>query len=766
LLRMLAVTAVCSAFSTAVPDDAAASHRVTVRAIASPSSWRGMGLAGFDFELSRNRDAYWLADIRVIAESTKECDRWEITVSGVEGGGYHRFEGSARRREVHTGMNAPYGRDYREIRVQAQCGGLDPARDEDWVYVAAPPWPSDQPAPGKWLTQSWKDNIGAGTLLSGATAIAVCAYTAWVPGVGWGACGLAVATTAVGALILAVDPPDPNFDSVALPRPLPAAPVRVRCRRLPTKRLRAKRACRRLRDALARYQDAAADAAALVEAVGVATNRFTAARDANDLGGQLLQAGVRKVYARELIDAYARQSAAGAALAREMRRGRIDVRLNARRMARAVRRLRALRGVPGPIVDRLRQVVDVDEAMEYVLSRLPERRALSLRRLLAEPLPTAGFEDDYRSVTPTEAALVAQAALDAEPGDAALAETRDHLARMVASCEPAVREREGDEAAAAAGRAAGEYGRFVQLAVEPVAALPAELPDGCPPPVVGPFSEFGGFGSDAGQFKVPTDVVVAGDAIYVADQQNFRIQKFTRDGTYVRHWGGEATSASSLEPGKFSTPVGVAVDSAGNVYVTDFEQSRVQKFTSEGVFVKAWGTYGSGDGQFRNAAGIAIDRHDRIYVVDANGSRIQQFTTTGAFVRAIGAGDGLSSPRGITTDVSGNVYVANRDENEVVVFASDGSVLRRWGTPGTEGPGRFNGVYDVAIDPSGNVWAADRANGRLQKFTRHGDYLGEESSFDQTRQSFEPMAVATDGDHGVYAADLERDRIVRFGDRR
>ena len=75
--------------------------------------------------------------------------------------------------------------------------------------------------------------------------------------------------------------------------------------------------------------------------------------------------------------------------------------------------------------------------------------------------------------------------------------------------------------------------------------------------------------------------------------QNNQIQKFTPDGTFLTQWGSFGTG-----DGQFKQPWGVAVDSAGNVYVTDYWNHRVQKFTSSGAFLTQWGSAGTGDGQF------------------------------------------------------------------------------------------------------------------------------------------------------------------------
>ena len=132
-------------------------------------------------------------------------------------------------------------------------------------------------------------------------------------------------------------------------------------------------------------------------------------------------------------------------------------------------------------------------------------------------------------------------------------------------------------------------------------------------------------GSGDGQFDFSSfaiaDVAVdsAGN-IYVADYDNHRIQKFHHSGTFLAKWG---TNGSG--DGQFDNPRRVAVDSAGNVYVADSGNHRIQKFDSNGTFLATWGTNGSGDGQFTLPSGVAVDAMGNVYVAGTINSRIQKF---------------------------------------------------------------------------------------------------------------------------------------------
>ena len=79
-------------------------------------------------------------------------------------------------------------------------------------------------------------------------------------------------------------------------------------------------------------------------------------------------------------------------------------------------------------------------------------------------------------------------------------------------------------------------------------------------------------------------------------------------------------------PGQFSYPQGICADAQGDIYVTDTSNSRVQKFTSAGVFLEEWGAFGTGDGQLNyNAQGIAVDSQGAVYVADEMSDRVQRF---------------------------------------------------------------------------------------------------------------------------------------------
>src|SRR6266542_2925016 len=292
-------------------------------------------------------------------------------------------------------------------------------------------------------------------------------------------------------------------------------------------------------------------------------------------------------------------------------------------------------------------------------------------------------------------------------------------------------------------------------------------------------------------------------------------------GTWDRAWGKDVVATGGVDfeictvaadckagsvgglGGELNGPAGVVTDAAGNVYVADGSNQRIQKFDSSGGFLRAWGKDVASAGPGNTGTGFEI-------CVAANGDTCQAGTGGGL-------GGELNGPNGVATDAAGNVYVAELTNSRIQKFDSSGGFLRAWGkdvvtgggtgfeictvaadcksaAPSSGLGGEFNGPSSVAIDAAGNVYVADASNNRIQKFDSSSSFLrawGKDvasAAPGDTGTGFEvcvaangdtckagttgglggefnnPAGLATDASGNVYVADFASNRIQKFAD--
>jgi tripartite motif-containing protein 71 len=271
-------------------------------------------------------------------------------------------------------------------------------------------------------------------------------------------------------------------------------------------------------------------------------------------------------------------------------------------------------------------------------------------------------------------------------------------------------------------------------------------------------------------------------------------------GIFVTKWGSFGSG-----DGQFNTPEGVAVDGSGNVFVADYGNDRIQKFTNTGTFVTKWGSTGSGDGQFNSDIGVGVDGSGNVFVADTYNNRIQKFDNSGTLLSMFGwgvqdgsaafetctsscqggisgTGDGqFSTPTGVAFDGTANVYVADLGNNRIQKFDNSGTLLSMfgWGVQdgsaafetctsscqagiSGSGDGQFNAPHAVAVDGSGNVFVTDEQNHRIQKFDGTGTFLTKWGSLGSGDGQFtNPFNLAVDGSGHVFVGD-GNNRIQKF----
>jgi hypothetical protein len=261
-------------------------------------------------------------------------------------------------------------------------------------------------------------------------------------------------------------------------------------------------------------------------------------------------------------------------------------------------------------------------------------------------------------------------------------------------------------------------------------------------------TQWGTSGSGNGQFSGPSGVGVdAAGNVYVADGNN-RVQKFKADGTYLTQWG-----SAGVGDGQFNNVTDLAVDAAGNVYVVDYNNSRIQKFSGAGAalseppakFLLTWGSLGSGNGQFLNVNDVATDAAGNVYVTDANLHRVEKFSATGAFLTqwgSQGSGNGSSRlppechRRSRQRLRRRHAQQPNPEVHPPAAFTSRSGRVR-------ERNGQLVQPVEIATDVNGNVYVADAGNNRIQKFTSTGVYLTQWSHQSIRGRDRAPPATST-----------------------
>lgn len=281
---------------------------------------------------------------------------------------------------------------------------------------------------------------------------------------------------------------------------------------------------------------------------------------------------------------------------------------------------------------------------------------------------------------------------------------------------------------------------------------------------------WGSQGTAPGQFTDPRGLTVDSEGrVYVADGNNHRIQVFDSDGQFVTQWGSQGAG-----PGQFQEPWGVAVDRDGNVYVADTWNHRIQKFDSEGRFLLQWGTFGDTQGAivgqedvFYGPRDVAIDTAGDLYMTDTGNKRVMKFSPDGQFLGQWG-GFGLQSgqfsePVGIDIDADGNIYVADTWNRRVQKFDSHFVFLTQWPIHGWESESVVNKPY-LAVDGDGHVYVTDPEGYRVLEFDAGGTFLATFGQFGMGAGEFNlPIGVDVDESGNIYVADSANNRVLKFG---
>jgi len=323
-------------------------------------------------------------------------------------------------------------------------------------------------------------------------------------------------------------------------------------------------------------------------------------------------------------------------------------------------------------------------------------------------------------------------------------------------------------------------------------------------PSTGATSDYAGSGTAGGlngakasaQFDGPIGIVIAsnGDA-YVTEYLGNRIRKIAADGT-VSTFAGSGTSGSTNGTGtsaSFNAPRGIAIDSAGNLYVTDTGNNLIRKITSAGVVTTFAGTGGSNysiDGtgtgaSFGNPRGIVIDAAGtNMYVADTATYTIRKIviatgvvttlagSSTSGYNDATGSSARFTNPYGLAIGTDGTLYLAEQGNHVIRKITPGGTVSTLAGVygggnaNGTGDAAAFNQVSGIAMGADGVLYVADTGNNIIRKVTTAGvvtSLAGPGASGPGSSATFNaPYGIAVGPDGAVYVSDTSANKIRRL----
>ncbi len=278
----------------------------------------------------------------------------------------------------------------------------------------------------------------------------------------------------------------------------------------------------------------------------------------------------------------------------------------------------------------------------------------------------------------------------------------------------------------------------------------------------------------AALFKSPIGVAVdASGDLYVADSDNNLIRKITPGGVVTTLAGsgkagskdGKGTAAS------FNHPEGLAIDPSGNLYVADRENKLIRKITPGGVVTSLEGTNG-----------MTADELLLLELVNKAGNNLanEMEKSMGLTVSNTPPTNPSMSifidPEAVAVDSSGNLYVADSGYYCIWKITPDGKGVVLAGSheigkaDGTGSAASFDSPSAIAVDASGNVYVADSGNNLIRKITPGGKVTtlagsGAEGSVDGkgTAASFDfPLGIAVDASGNIYVADTENNKIRKI----
>jgi len=297
-------------------------------------------------------------------------------------------------------------------------------------------------------------------------------------------------------------------------------------------------------------------------------------------------------------------------------------------------------------------------------------------------------------------------------------------------------------------------------------------PDDAEPPVTFLFT-WGQKGKADGEFDAPIGIAInAEDELYISDFRNNRVQKFSADGKFL------------LKFAVAEMPGGIAVDRQKRIYVAPLMSHKVCVYNEQGELLREWGKLGTGDGEFEQPGGIAIASDGTVYVADQVNRRVQRFDAEGKFLGKWGEYgtnpgqfDGVENlknrtggPNFVALDTKGNVYTTEAKLGRIQRFTADGKPLFAFGNNSTD-PGGFGGrpknlpgPIGVCVDRFDRIWVTS-TNNRLQLFSPDGKLLFGFENLEpgtEPKRFHTPHGMVIDSKGHLYVVDSQNYRIQKF----
>jgi NHL repeat len=315
--------------------------------------------------------------------------------------------------------------------------------------------------------------------------------------------------------------------------------------------------------------------------------------------------------------------------------------------------------------------------------------------------------------------------------------------------------------------------------------------------------------------RTPPELEVGGT---LAEQAKVGTRQATYSLNYTAKDGDEGTATAAtpygtqgIGPGQLERPQGVAVDSSGDVWVSDKINNKVVEYDSSGNLIRQIPS-GTANGQINGPREIALGKNGNLWVAEAGNKRVQQFTPTGEFVSKI-EDPGFVEPFGVAVSATGSVWITDNGAGKIfnyseagvlnfsqastvlnsgvpygigvdafghawVAFQGTDSVVETESTATGNGPrlkklfqfggtgtaaGQFRAPFDVEIAKSGNIFVSDALNNRVQEFKPDGSFMrqfGTEGV--ASNQLKEPRSLATGPGNTLIIADAANHRVARW----